>query len=175
MKRKDAIGLAAAGLLAGLPAMGRTEAQPPVKTNVIDVGKAFPLLTVVARDGTAYDVPASDGRPTLITMFASWCGPCRLELPFLIGDWHRWNERVFIIGFDLSESDEKAAAYIDLLKIPFPVATLATTDADFFGRFSIPHGILIDKAGIVRDMWEGIDASSGRDPLFGRLAKVGIS
>jgi len=42
MKRKDAIGLAAAGLLAGLPAVGRTEAQTPVKTNVIDVGKPFP-------------------------------------------------------------------------------------------------------------------------------------
>jgi thiol-disulfide isomerase/thioredoxin len=174
MKRKDALAFVAAGLVVGRPLAGSATAEKS-SSNTIAIGKPFPGLTVVARDGTEYPVPATDGRPTLITMFASWCPPCRIEMPKIAGDWKRLNDRLFIIGFDLFEPDEKAAAYIQLIGIPFPVATLATTDADFFGNLGIPHAILISKDGIVRDMWAGIDEASDRDPLFGRLIKVGIN
>jgi len=175
MNRKHALALVAAGLVAARPAAAGAVAAGKKPSTTIDIGSAFPLLTVVARDGASYDVPASDGRPTLISMFASWCPPCPVEVPRLVDDWHRYKDRLFMVGFDLFESDEKAAAYIDLLKIPFPVATLATTDEEFFGKMGIPHTILIDKAGIVRDMWAGVDETSDRDPLFGRLAKIGLS
>jgi len=173
MRRKTLLGLLA-GAVAAAPLPALAVDQPKPSPNV-DIGKPFPLLTVVARDGVEYDVPASDGRATMITLFASWCPPCRVEMPRIVGDAHRFRDKLFTIGFDVFEPDEKAATYMDAIKVGFPVATLATTDKDFFGQLGIPHTILIDKHGIVRDMWAGVDESDERDPLFGHLQRIGIS
>jgi len=174
MNRTDAIRLIAAiGASVALPSPARAA---DTKTPALAVGKPFPLLSVVARDGTTYDVPASDGRPTLIAIFASDCGPCRIDMPRISARVGRLADKLFTMGFDLAESDDAAAAYIKKIGIPFPVATVTTTDKDFFGgSVALPTFLFIDKAGVIRDLWSGSDDTDERDPLLGHLQKVGLS
>jgi len=174
MSRLGALRLiAATGAWAALPAPARA-AGP--KTPTIAVGKPFPLLSVVARDGTTYDVPASDGRPTFIAIFASDCGPCRIDMPRIAARVGRLSDKLFTMGFDLTESDDAAAAYIKKINIPFPVATVTTTDKDFFGgSVALPTFLFIDKAGVIRDLWSGADDTDERDPFLGHLQKIGLS
>jgi thiol-disulfide isomerase/thioredoxin len=180
MKRADLLrsmaSIASIGAIGGVAALPRAARAADRQTPAIAVGKPFPLLSVVARDGTTYDVPASDGRPTLIAIFASDCGPCRIDMPRVAVRVGRLAERLFTIGFDLTESDDAAAAYIKKANISFPVATLATTDKDFFGGgILLPSFLFIDKAGVIRDLWSGANDTDERDPLLGHLQKVGLN
>lgn len=172
MRRSTALRLLAAGV-AAVPLGARAADQ---KTPAIAVGKPFPLLSVVSRDGTTYDVPASDGRATLIVVFASDCGPCRIDLPRILPHVARLADKLFTIGFDLTEPDDAAAAYIKRVNITFPVATLTTTDKDFLGGgIALPSFLFIDKGAIIRDLWTGANDTDERDPLLGHLQKVGLS
>jgi cytochrome c biogenesis protein CcmG, thiol:disulfide interchange protein DsbE len=133
----------------------------------------IPPVDVVDRDGKSHTIPSSDGLPMVLTFFASWCEPCRKEIPNMVAALRRYEGKLSVIGFDLHESVEKANAYIDEMKIPFPVATQATTDEDFFGKsYTLPFGILVNKDGIIKDMWNGYDGDS--NPLWGRLIRVGL-
>jgi peroxiredoxin len=163
-------------LAAGVVAAPLAARAADPKAPVIAVGKPFPLLSVVARDGTTYDVPASDGRATLLIVFASDCGPCRIDMPRILPHVTQLAGKLFTIGFDLTESDDAAGAYIKRQNITFPVATLTTTDKDFLGGgILMPAYFIIDKNAIIRDMWSGANDTDERDPLLGHLQKVGLS
>jgi thiol-disulfide isomerase/thioredoxin len=141
----------------------------------IEAGRAFPQTTFVARDGSTYDLPDAGAKPTLLVFFASWCGPCREEMPRIIGSYRHYGERLRFIGIDLFEPDAKAAAFASDLHVPFPVVTLSTTEAGLFGKngIKLPMSILVADTGIVRDIWFGYD-DHGPGPFFGHLVKVGI-
>src|ERR1700694_5153404 len=144
-------------------------AGPGPAAAAIEVGQAFPPTTFVARDGSTYDLPDADGKPTLLIFFASWCAPCRDEMPRIVGAYRHYGQRLRFIGIDLFEPDAKAAAFAGDMQIPFPIVTRSTTDRGFFGnRVKLPMSVLVADAGIVRDLWFGYN-DRGPGPFFGRL------
>ena len=160
-------------MLAALAFATAIAVAAPARPSVA-VGQPFPAITLVDRDGGQHNVPDDDGKPVLFTFFASWCPPCRNEMPRIAASYERYHDRLAFYGVDLFEPDRKAAQMIKDLSIRFPVLTLSTTDRDFFGTgFPIPTSILIDGKGIVRDIWSGYD-DAGPGPFFGHLGKVGI-
>jgi cytochrome c biogenesis protein CcmG/thiol:disulfide interchange protein DsbE len=171
MKRSQAMLLVAGALALPHGAAASTAASPRQPKMAIDY--PIPPFDVVDREGGPHAVPALDGLPMVLTFFASWCPPCRIEVPNMVAVARRYAGKLSVIGFDLYESEEKANAYIDDQKISFPVATLSTTDRDFFGKgITLPFGVLINKDGIIRDIWTGNEGNS--NPLFGRLIRVGL-
>lgn len=160
-------------MVAGALALPHGAAAATARQPKMAVDYPFPPVDVVDRDGKTHAIPPTDGHPMLLTFFASWCEPCRKEIPNMIAALHRYQGKLSVIGFDLHESVEKANAYIDEMKISFPVATQSTTDEDFFGKhYTLPFGMLINKDGIIKDIWEGYEDDT--NPLWGRLIKVGL-
>jgi hypothetical protein len=79
-------------------------------------------------------------------------------------------------GADPKSPALAVGAYIKKIGIPFPVATLTTTDKNFLGDgIAQPAFLFIDKAGIVRDLWSGANDTDERDPLLGHLQKIGLA
>ncbi len=128
--------LAALGLLFGVYALNR---NPQVQPRAL-VGKAMPAVSLASLgDGTPINLrtEASAG-PVVVNFFASWCAPCQIEHPVLMGLKGRG---VRIIGIDYEDvpprgSPERAKALLDRLGNPY---SRVLTDPD--GRAGIEFGI----------------------------------
>jgi len=99
-----------------------------------DYGKALagapaPLAKLYSQDnqlldgGTdAFDARIAElkGYPIVVNKWASWCGPCRAEFPFLQNLSARYGKRVAFIGVDSNDSDDAAKTFLGEYPVPYP-------------------------------------------------------
>ena len=103
------------------------------KQAVPAVGAAAPTFSLPLLGGRgAVGTPANgggDGRPAVLVFFASWCAPCRTEIPAIAGAYRRQAaaHRVTVIGVDGMDPTGDALAFVHKSGVTFPVAV----DADF--------------------------------------------
>lgn len=129
-----------------------TQAPPPDVT-VAELGDAMPRLRLLDLNGRPMTLPQDyAGRPLLINVWASWCGPCIEEMPEL----QRYSETqgtdgVQVIGLAL---DDAQAVRDFLLRVPvrYPIALDAPGPADASVRLgnrrgTLPYSVLIGADG----------------------------
>ena len=117
--------------------------EPPAGVVIARRGQRLPAITVQALDGSSVQIPgAYRGRPLLINVWASWCGPCVREMPEL----DRFASEqaangVQVVGIAL---DDAAAVQAFLRRIPvrYPILLDAPGPADAGVRLGNPKGVL---------------------------------
>jgi thiol-disulfide isomerase/thioredoxin len=125
-------------------------AQLPIIRFVRDPDPApeFKLKDLAGRD---LNLEASRGKVILLNFWATWCGPCREEIPELIALQNRYKDRLQIIGLVVDDDDEKEIrSVIDSEGINYPVA-LADPDTRFAygGIAALPTVFVINSEGRV--------------------------
>ena len=151
--RKRLLSQTLAGLFAALvlfPFAGSAFAQLPVIRFVRDPDPApdFKLKEFSGKDLT---LQASRGKVILLNFWATWCGPCREEIPELIALQNRYKDRLQIIGLVVDDDDEKEIrSVIESEGINYPVA-LADPDTRFAygGIAALPTVFVINPEGRV--------------------------
>lgn len=139
--------LAALGGLFAFYALGR---DPQVQPKAL-VGKSVPDLTLPSlADGEPVRLRAladSDG-PIVINFFASWCAPCEIEHPVIMGLKAR---RVRVVGVAYKDAPPKSQAFLDRLGDPFrEVLTDREGRAGVeFGVTGVPESYLVGRDGII--------------------------
>lgn len=132
----------AIGLLIGRPWAGDGDAA---------AGKA-PEVVLTAFDGSTWtlsDHLARDGRPVVLNMWASWCLPCRQEIPELsaFADSH---PGVLVVGVAVNDTVDAAAALAAELEPSYLVGMDAQDDlADRYGLIGMPTTFVIDGDGMI--------------------------
>jgi len=121
--------------------------QPGTLTSV---GERAPDITVTSVDGPSIRLADLRGRVVLVNFFATWCGPCKMELPELQEIWNEFHDRdefrMFVIGRE--ESAETLRAFKDENGFTFPMASdLDHSTFDRFATESIPRTYLIARDG----------------------------
>ncbi len=116
-------------------------------------GKPAPDFTLPTLDGHTVSLADYKGKRVVLTFWASWCGPCRMELPGRAKFYQQVRKPDVdfeILAISIDRTKEDAADAAKELKIQFPVALdLQSRVADSYGVDAIPTLFLIDKDGKV--------------------------
>lgn len=117
--------------------------------------------TIKALDGTEFKVVDKKGKVVLLNLWATWCGPCRAEMPDLIALQDKYRDKDFeIIGLNTdNENAEAIKDFAEKMKLNY---TLAWTDGTLMSSLisiskfnGIPQSYLIDRDGKLRGVFVG--------------------
>ncbi len=115
-------------------------------------------LVVADPAGARVDLAEFQGKVVLVNLWASWCGPCRAEIPGIAEVYRRYRGRgLVVLGVSVDDaSPSEVARLAESLGIPYPVLVPAGA---FTGPFSttgvIPQSWLVDREGRVRAVHTG--------------------
>jgi tetratricopeptide (TPR) repeat protein len=114
-----------------------------------------PGFKVKSFDGSDLSLEEYRGRIVLLDFWATWCGPCRVEMPETKNIWKRFGgDKFVIIGVSLDRNKKALESYLKSEEIGWPQYFDESGDiARLYGVRGIPHTVLIDQNGVVR--WVG--------------------
>ncbi len=117
----------------------------------------FPAVAVVSLDdGSAVDVASFRGRPVLMTFWASWCGPCRLEMPELKRLYDELAGRGFVfLPVTMDHSTTAALEFLRTTNLALPVYQMSDRDIRTVRVRALPTSFLIDADGRAVQVYEG--------------------
>lgn len=130
---------------------GRSSSAPP--SNAL-IGTEASTFTLPGLSGGSVTAPYAKGHPTALVFMASYCGPCRAELPHLISYLRAHpTSSVRVIGVDSGDQRAAARAFVRHDGVPFPVVyDLNSTVASSFQLLAIPDTVFIDAKGRVANV-----------------------
>ena len=117
-----------------------------------DLGRA-PVYEFVALDGSDVRSAGLVGRVVVLNFWATWCGPCKLEMPSLQSlHEDRGGDGVVVLGLATDVGGASAVeGFLAEREISYPVGRATTAHRQAFGGINaIPTTFLIDKRGVVR-------------------------
>jgi thiol-disulfide isomerase/thioredoxin len=115
-------------------------------------GQLAPPLELSDLKGGKISLAAYRGTAVWLNFLASWCPPCYDELPLMERYWGRFKGKgLVIVGVDIKESKEQAAALVKQVGVTFPVGVdPSSVTEDWWSSFAMPVHFWIDKDGYVR-------------------------
>jgi len=110
-----------------------------------------PQISGVSLGGQPVSLTEFRDRPTLITFWASWCGPCRQEAPEIARVSTGFGDRINILSINAGESPEDARRGVSALQISWPVVLDTTGQIQSaYEVEGIPMVFVLDRQGVVR-------------------------
>jgi len=145
--------------LTGSPNTAEEDAAADAKV----AGKAAPLnFTLKDMNGVDVKLASFKGKPIVMNFWATWCGPCRAEIPSLVELNKQYGEAgmdVVILGISVDDPIEKLKPYASQMHMNYPVLVGAGRDdvQDAFGPlWGIPVTVFIDRDGKIAKKHSGI-------------------
>lgn len=121
--------------------------------NDLVIGKPAPPITLTTLDGRHIDTRDLRGKVVILTFWATWCEPCREELPLLsrYAQTHA-QQGLVVLGFSLDTPDELANVRKIAGRLSFPNGLLADPHVPGYGRiWHLPVSFVIDRNGVLVD------------------------
>ncbi len=136
------------------------------------VGKLAPDFQLPSLEGQSISLSDSRGSPVLVNFWASWCGPCRSEMPYIQEIYEGWTGRgLVILAINLGESHTKVESFMQSYALSFPVLLDTNQDvANNYNIIGIPTTFFIDGYGIIQAI--KIGAFSGTAEIEENLSKI---
>jgi len=135
----------------------------------IEIGYQAPDWTLprLGREGQM-SLKELRGKVVVVSFWASWCGPCRVEVPALEEAWQAYKDRdVVIVGLSVDDRQEDADGFLRMFPVTYPV--LLDLRGDRVGAtwqvMSLPTTVIVDKQGVVRRRHIGYTPQQLRDTL----------
>jgi cytochrome c biogenesis protein CcmG, thiol:disulfide interchange protein DsbE len=130
--------------------------------NSLQVGQPAPPAILMTLDGKRISTADLAGHVVILTFWATWCGPCRQELPLLSAYAARHSEDgLLVLGFTLDGPEDLRKVQAVAQSLSFPVGLLANSSLPGYGRiWRIPVNFTIDRQGrLIDNGWKDKDAT----------------
>ena len=115
------------------------------------VGKKFTDVREADVNGEVHALSeyAGKGKWVLVDFWASWCGPCKREMPNVVAAYKKYHDKGFeVVAYSFDRSKDDWAKAIQAWDMPW-VHFLQTKVGDIYGVRSIPDNLLIDPDGVI--------------------------
>jgi cytochrome c biogenesis protein CcmG/thiol:disulfide interchange protein DsbE len=120
------------------------------------VGSPAPDVPFTTLNGGHMQLAALRGRPVWLNFFATWCGPCRTEMPQIERRYRSFAGRgLVVLGVDQQETPPQVEGFAKRLGLTFPLVIDEGPAAARFGVFALPTSVFVDARGIVRAVKTG--------------------
>jgi peroxiredoxin len=118
---------------------------------------AAPDFTLKSHSGKNMRLSELRGEVVMINFWASWCGPCRQEMPLLDELYSQYQPMGFtILGVNVEEDSNKAKALLDDIPVSFPVLFDTSSQVSkLYDVVAMPSTVLVDRDGNVRYLHHG--------------------
>ena len=156
-------------LLTMLPGPGSDPDAPPPAANGgasagdderAVVGRAAQLqFTLKDMNGVDVNLSSFKGKVLLINFWATWCGPCRVEIPYLIELQKQYASDLVVLGVSVDDPAEKLQPYATEMKVNYPllVGNGRQDFQDAYGPFwGIPVSVFVGRDGKIHKKHSGI-------------------
>lgn len=142
-----------------LPEVNASDAARTVAPHTNFIAPAFTLQSVA---GEMYDLNALKGKVILVNFWASWCPPCRAEMPAIDTAYRANKDAGFVVlAVDQQEDPRVVKAFGEKYNLTFPL--LLDRDGAvnvLYGVSALPTSYFVDRRGVIRDMMIGGSMSS---------------
>jgi thiol-disulfide isomerase/thioredoxin len=152
----------------GVP-RGLVDLPPDPVAGGLDVGpeegKLAPDFILESLDGEDFRLSDLRGKAVVINFWATWCKPCRTEIPNLIAAYHRYRGRgLVIVGVNLQEGRSIIEPFAADFGMDFPIVIDRTGRVgDGYRLLGLPTTFFVDPAGVIRSRFTGpfVETSNG--------------
>ena len=156
------VGLAIAALLS----CGDISADKPTQTSESQVvstewAKAAPDFKLLSTQLEKVSLSSFEGKVVLLDFWATWCQPCRIEMPIFDQLHHQYQTEGFIV-VGISVDRERLTVvepFIEGIGIDYPILFADEKVFQDYGIMALPTAILIDRQGKIRHRFEGATGS----------------
>jgi thiol-disulfide isomerase/thioredoxin len=125
-------------------------------------GDRVPDFTLVDLSGQTVRFSDLDGRAVVLNFWATWCPPCRREMPLLDAIHQEYRSRgLSVVGIDVGEDPDAVRRYVESIGVAYPIwvdgpnrQTGIDSTQSIHGRFGgvgLPTTVFVDRGGIIRD------------------------
>lgn len=129
----------------------------------------FTLNTIVGETVTLADF---QGRPVILNFWATWCPPCRAEIPHFQEASVKYNGQVAILGIDQGEPANLVSDFAAGFNITYPLLLDPDNTANrLYNVQALPTTYFIDRQGLVREVYTGILNQAVLEDRIERLLK----
>ncbi len=133
--------------------------------SAIEPQAAAPNFTLPNRSGDSVSLAGLKGQVVMINFWASWCGPCRQEMPQLEALYERYSDLGFtLLGVNVESDSKDALKWLQDTPVSFNVLfDTANKVSKLYDVVAMPSTVIIDKTGKVRYVHEGYEPGYEND------------
>ena len=144
--------------------------------SALESGSRAPEIELSDLDGKVVKLSDLKGKVVLVDFWASWCAPCREELPVLESLHHKYaGDGLVIVGVNADSDKENMTKFLRRTKLSFTVVhDVERKVAGRYGPSKMPSSYLVDRNGLVRYVHAGFrksDADQLESEIKSLLAK----
>lgn len=156
----------------------QTQTQPPAEpaSASANVGDAMPAYTAKTLGGAPYDLASEKGSVVLINVWATWCGPCRFEIPELQKMHDEFGKRGFkVVGVSVDEGEAKdVQQFVTDQKMTYPVVLDPDGRiANLLATTVLPTSVLLDRHGKI--VWREVGAIPADEPTLKKALAAALA